>query len=172
MMMTEMARADELRAGDEGIAPTGGARSPKGEGFGTGDEGIAPAGGAAAAREQATGDRQRLNGGAGDEGIAPTGGADGAKVIRRAVLHFGPRRQMVKAMEELGELMQAIARYVGAKDEGAAGGFEMESVAEEIADVEIMLQQVRIICDIAPELEGIWRERKLRRLMGRMDKHG
>ena len=143
MMMTEMARADELRAGDEGIAPTGGARSPKGEGFGTGDE-----------------------------GIAPTGSADGAKVIRRAVLHFGPRRQMVKAMEELGELTQAIARYVGAKDEGGAGGFEMESVAEEIADVEIMLQQVRIICDIAPELEGIWRERKLRRLMGRMDRKG
>ena len=73
-----------------------------------GYEGIAPTGGAAAAREQATGDRQRLNGGAGDEGIAPTGGAatgfinsqfpEGSKVIRRAVLHFGPRRQMVKAM--------------------------------------------------------------------------
>ena len=121
-------------------------------------------------------------GSAGDEGIAPTGGAaagfinsqfpGGAKVIRRAVLHFGPRRQMVKAMEELGELIQAIARYVGAKDEGAAGGFEVEGIAEEIADVEIMLQQVRIICDIAPELEGIWRERKLRRLMGRMDRKG
>ncbi len=179
-------------AGDEGIAPTGGARSPKGEA--TTPQALRASDGGLPARsslETAHCAVSRalephyageLFGGAGDEGIAPTGGAatgfinsqfpEGSKVIRRAVLHFGPRRQMVKAMEELGELMQAIARYVGAKDEGGAGGFEMESVAEEIADVEIMLQQVRIICDIAPELEGIWRDRKLRRLMGRMDKHG
>ena len=38
-----------------------------------------------------------------------------------------------------------------------------------MADVEIMLEQVRMILGVDPEQEARWRDRKLRRLRARMD---
>ena len=55
-----------------------------------------------------------------------------------ALEHYGVHSQMVKCMEECGELIQALARNL-------SGEHNEENVAEELADVEIMIQQMRLI---------------------------
>lgn len=60
------------------------------------------------------------------------------EIYRQAVEHFGRLNQLIKAMEECGELIQALARWI----EGAP---VIGNIAEEIADVEIMLEQVKVV---------------------------
>ena len=82
-----------------------------------------------------------------------------------AIEKYGEHRQLVKVCEELSELSQAICKRFD-----VSLGYEpdVEDVVEEIADVEIMLEQLRIILDVDPEMEARWRERKLRRLRRRL----
>lgn len=54
-----------------------------------------------------------------------------------ALEHYGAHHQMMKCMEECGELIQALARNM-------CGEHCAENVVEELADVEIMLMQMRI----------------------------
>lgn len=54
-----------------------------------------------------------------------------------ALEHYGLHSQMVKCMEECGELIQALARNLSGESNG-------ENVTEELADVDIMLKQMRI----------------------------
>lgn len=58
-------------------------------------------------------------------------------IVYTALEHYGVHRQIVKCMEECGELIQALARNM-------CGEHYAENVAEELADVEIMLMQMRI----------------------------
>ena len=55
-----------------------------------------------------------------------------------ALEHYGVHSQIVKCMEECGELIQALARHLG-------GEHNEEDVVEELADVEIMLMQMRAV---------------------------
>ena len=71
---------------------------------------------------------------------------------------------LVKACEEMGELTQAICKLF----DKSVDAFDVESVVEELADVEIMLEQVRIALDVDPMMEAGWRDRKLRRLRRRL----
>lgn len=59
-------------------------------------------------------------------------------IYRQAVKWFGVEHQIKKAAEELGELIQALMRY-------SNGEPVIGNVCEEIADVEIMLEQLKII---------------------------
>lgn len=54
-----------------------------------------------------------------------------------ALEHYGVHSQIVKCMEECGELIQALAKNM-------CGEHYAENVVEELADVEIMLMQMRI----------------------------
>lgn len=64
---------------------------------------------------------------------------DEATVIcKKALDTFGAAIQQVVAMEEMGELIQAISKAIRCKT---------NNVEEEIADVEIMLMQLRLIFD-------------------------
>lgn len=56
------------------------------------------------------------------------------RIIRSAITHFGPEAQKNKAIEELSELIRALARN---DDQG--------NINEEMADVRIMLDQLEII---------------------------
>jgi NTP pyrophosphatase (non-canonical NTP hydrolase) len=58
-------------------------------------------------------------------------------IVYTALEHYGVQHQIVKCMEECGELIQALARNM-------CGEHYAENVAEELADVEIMLMQMRI----------------------------
>lgn len=55
-----------------------------------------------------------------------------------ALEHYGVHSQMVKCMEECGELIQALARNL-------SGERNEENVVEDLVDVEIMLMQMRIV---------------------------
>lgn len=59
-------------------------------------------------------------------------------IYRQAIVQFGSEHQIRKAAEELGELIQALMRY-------GNGEPVIGNVCEEIADVEIMLEQIKII---------------------------
>ena len=80
------------------------------------------------------------------------------KICEGAVKRFGAGHQIIKAMEELGELNQALAKLVN--DEPVTG-----DVCEEIADVEVMIEQLKII--IGPDYEQYLykkKEEKMKRL--------
>lgn len=79
--------------------------------------------------------------------------------IRRAILeaairHFGKGHQWAKAIEELSELIRALARSDDA-----------ENIAEEMADVRIMLDQLEIIYGNHRKVRA-YEMRKLKRLDG------
>lgn len=76
-------------------------------------------------------------------------------IFREAIAHFSPMAQKNKAIEELSELIRALSRD------------DRENIAEEMADVRIMMGQLEIIYenrDRVREIEWV----KLTRLKERM----
>ena len=59
-------------------------------------------------------------------------------VAAKAITHFGKNFQIIKAIEELSELITALSRI-------SNGGTNLDNVIEEIADVQIMTTQLRQI---------------------------
>ena len=74
------------------------------------------------------------------------------QILTAAICHYGTGNQRFKAMEELAELIRALARCD-----------DRENLAEEMADVRIMLDQLEIIFGNR-EAVRIWELRKLHRL--------
>lgn len=128
-------------------------------------------------------------------------------LLQRAIDTHGATQQVWKAVEEMGELTQALAKLAGnapallrsaqapaapgwnpedspglvAPDRSVKGATAMnpgapnpdynqrvDHVAEEIADVRIMLDQLCMIFDIEARA-GQWRYHKLQRLKERLD---
>ena len=66
------------------------------------------------------------------------------KILRKAIDTYGTEAQMMQCIEEMAELIQAINKYFRANtDEEMAKAYV--SVIEEISDVQIMLEQMRIV---------------------------
>ena len=88
-------------------------------------------------------------------------------ICRKAVETFGVDIQQIVAMEELGELIQAIskiARWECSQSEDLETLSEyIDNLAEEIADVEIMLEQLKYIHNCPIEVE-LWKAKKLDKL--------
>lgn len=78
----------------------------------------------------------------------------------QAIRTFGENLQKIKAIEELGELSTALARDF--TKEGQDG--ILDNIAEECADVEIMLDQLREIYGDA--FIDKWKHKKLEKLNG------
>ena len=76
-------------------------------------------------------------------------------VCKKAIDTYGAAHQQLKAVEELSELIQAVMRAL----EG-----DKHNVEEEIADVEIMLTQLKIMYNMAKVDE--WRKLKINKLKG------
>ena len=85
---------------------------------------------------------------------------DGGEIFRRALEAFGAQAQMMMAIEEMSELTKEICKN-GRGQENAT------HIAEEIADVEIMLCQMKMLFDCAGQVET-FRRYKLERLTGRI----
>lgn len=79
-------------------------------------------------------------------------------ILRKAINTFGENHQIIKSMEELGELETALARYF---DGNKA---DNDNICEEIADVEIMLEQLKMIFD--NKIINKYKKNKLNRLIG------
>ena len=93
------------------------------------------------------------------------------ETINRALWRWGPAAQEVKAIEELAELQRALARVVNAATLSSMVELTraVDNVFEEIADVEIMLAQIRLIFASAPEEIDRWKRQKLARLKERLE---
>lgn len=63
-------------------------------------------------------------------------------ILRRAILDYGKGPQKIKAIEELAELIQALS--IGSPN----------MIAEEMADVSIMIAQLKMIYNNSVEVEG------------------
>ena len=85
-------------------------------------------------------------------------------ILEKAIKHYGAENQMAQSIEELAELIVAINKYTRYPD-------EIESkhhVIEEIADVLIMIDQLKIILDIKDYEIRCYRDYKLQRLEKRI----
>lgn len=82
-------------------------------------------------------------------------------VICQAALEtFGKELQVTMAVEEMSELTKELCK-------NSRGQENTTHIAEEIADVEIMLQQMVMLFDCAGQVET-FRQYKLERLAGRI----
>ena len=82
-------------------------------------------------------------------------------VLRRNIGRHGSAAEIVKLMEECGELVQAAAKIMSG---GRITRRMVAHLAEEMADVEILMEQMRMIFPGLRELEDGWIEEKLDRL--------
>ncbi len=80
------------------------------------------------------------------------------EICNKAIRTFGGNNQMIKACEECGELIQALSKYVLNQNS------DVDNVCEEIADVEIMCQQMREIFS-SMQIDD-WKAKKFKKLEG------
>lgn len=78
------------------------------------------------------------------------------KTVLSAIETFGKEAQLIMAMEEMSELIQALSKNM-------RGAENTDNIAEEIADVEIMILQLIEIFNCV-ESETDWYLKKLQRL--------
>lgn len=62
--------------------------------------------------------------------------------------HFGKRNQVIVAIEELSELQKELCKYL--RDDS-----DLSHLTEEMADVEIMLEQLKIIFENSKAIERV-----------------
>lgn len=74
----------------------------------------------------------------------------------KAISHYGVENQITKSIEELAELIQALAKG------------KHSNIAEEMADVKIMLKQLEIIHNNKAEVQD-YKTKKLKRLEERIN---
>lgn len=82
-------------------------------------------------------------------------------IYRRAVSYFGATKQKLKAIEEMAELIVELVKDL-------LGDGNPVKVIEELADVENMTVQLRIIYD-EDGMVDYWKQAKMNRLAHRME---
>jgi len=90
------------------------------------------------------------------------------KVFKDALETWGAEAQTKMLFEEIGELMQAVCK--ASRVENWEKRMEVwQNIAEEIADVKIMLGQMEILFDVEDAVE-VCRQEKIARLVKRLEK--
>ena len=87
------------------------------------------------------------------------------EILLKAIETYGIENQMLQCVEEMAELTQAINKYFRAEFSYSAKG-AYDSVIEEIADVQIMIEQMRLMFD-GQDVDKVI-EAKLQRLEERL----
>lgn len=82
------------------------------------------------------------------------------EVLQEAIDRYGTNAQLMMVLEEMSELQKEICKFWRGKDNRA-------EIAEEVADVEIMLAQVRMIFQIEDIVDDQI-EKKIDRLRDRL----
>lgn len=80
------------------------------------------------------------------------------RIIHRAITIFGEKNQTMQTIEELMELQKALFENVH------RGTDNVKNIAEEVADVEIMLAQIKKIYQLDPNIIEQTKDYKLERL--------
>ncbi len=84
------------------------------------------------------------------------------EIYQQAIETYGKDAQLKMAIEEMAELTQAICKSFRGKD-------NLDNIIEEIADVEIMLAQLKIIFEISQNKFCIKKAEKITRLEKRLN---
>ena len=87
------------------------------------------------------------------------------EILKKAIKHYGSQNQMMICAEEAAELIQAISKCIRYTDDIEV----KQHLTEEIADVLIMIDQLKIIMDIKDYEIRCYRDYKLQRLERRMN---
>lgn len=85
-------------------------------------------------------------------------------IYEKAINTCGENAQLDMVIEEMSELIKEICKKKRGKD-------NHDAITEEIADVEIMLEQLKIICDIDNVDLDNAKKYKIDRLMARLEVH-
>lgn len=83
------------------------------------------------------------------------------EILENALTTFGAEAQILMVMEEMAELQKELCKNLRGKDNVA-------NIAEEIADVQIMLEQMTLLYDCEHAVQAN-REYKLMRLESRIE---
>ena len=83
------------------------------------------------------------------------------EVLQRALDTYGYDLQIMMVLEEMSELQKELCKYL-------RGKYSPANIAEEIADVEIMLEQMKMLFFCSDEVRDV-RRRKVERLKERLD---
>ena len=91
-------------------------------------------------------------------------------ILKKAISKYGTHNQMLKCIEECGELSRAISRILIELSSGDGFTTEQsqENLYEELADVSIMVEQMIIMFDCIDEVV-VWQTKKLKRLKERLE---
>lgn len=92
---------------------------------------------------------------------------DNRKVYKDALDTWGAEAQTKMLFEEIGELMQAVCKASRVKNWDQRMKV-WHNIAEEIADVKIMLDQMEILFDVEDAVEAC-KEEKIARLAKRLE---
>ena len=84
------------------------------------------------------------------------------EILKNALKHYGANSQRIVAIEEMSELIKELCKV-------SRGEENIEHIAEEIADVRIMLDQMEILFDCREQVELI-ESGKLERLRKRLER--
>lgn len=77
--------------------------------------------------------------------------ADRLKVYDAALCRFGPKAQILMAVEEMSELTKEICKYF--RTEKGVGP-DISGLIDEISDVSIMIEQLKYIFDLDEDVDA------------------
>ena len=83
------------------------------------------------------------------------------KFLEQATNKWGEPIQLIMVVEEIAELIKEISKYFRRKD-------NRENIIEEVGDVYIMLEQMKIIFNITDEELNTIIDQKIERLEGKL----
>ena len=89
------------------------------------------------------------------------------KIYEALMKKFGSEAQLIVAIEELSELQKEICKYLRNKEQL----YLVKGLVEEIADVEIMLEQIKFLLRLDWSIEEM-KDQKIRRTQERYLKEG
>ena len=82
------------------------------------------------------------------------------EILKSAIARYGREAQMIIAVEEMAELTKELSKFL-------RGAHNEDAIAEEIADVRIMLDQLQIMFDCAGKVK-MYEAAKVERLRNRL----
>ncbi len=95
------------------------------------------------------------------------------EIMQKAINTYGLENQMIKTIEELAELSQnlskALIRLNSKSDKTLSADLKsVNNIFEEMADVEIMIEQCKMMFKCKEEVQN-WKEKKISRLAKRLE---
>lgn len=92
------------------------------------------------------------------------------EIMQKAIDTYGAENQCLKVVEEMSELTKALMKVRFVKKGGVQYDILLDSIAEEMADVEIMLEQLHMIYQNDNKVNE-YRQKKIERLERRLNGH-